>query len=305
MKKLLHLPGLLGLGWLGVCLLGASPSAIAQTALRINHDTSSFKNVGLTTGEVGVRVNYIHYQEVEDPDENNLSYQLIYQDEEHNVVDTFAWVFAEFELQDLDSDGTDEVIVRNYSGGAHCCTNTTIHRWNGEAFAAVETGFLDGLGGSFADLNGDGYVEIAIPHQAFLYQFGSYAESFPPITFSTYRGGELVDTTREFPQQIREQTKTFKETFLRIRKEKGYVSNSLLASYVAQQALLDENFTEAWEFMVDNYSREATWGLDIYENGEQIGSYPDFPAALKAFLIEIGYLNEDGLPMEDRTQNSG
>lgn len=300
MKQLLHLSNLLGISLFGTCLLGTIPSANAQTALRINYDTSSFENVELSAGDVDVRVSYTHYQEMEESDENNLSYQLIYQGEEQNLVNTFAWIFAEFELQDLDSDGTNEVLVRNYSGGAHCCTNTTIHRWTGETFTAVETGFLDGLGGDLVDLNEDGYTEIAIPHQAFLYRFGSYAESFPPVTFFTYRDGELVDTTREFPEQIQDQADGLKETFLQIREEKDYVSNSLLASYVAQQAVLNQDFAEAWEFMTDNYNREATWGLAIYENGEQVGIHPDFPTALRAFLIETGYLGEDGLP-SDRT----
>ncbi|MBT9317477.1 FG-GAP repeat domain-containing protein [Leptothoe spongobia] len=301
MKTLLHLSGLLSLGLLGAGLLGIASSASAQTTLRVNHDTSSFENVELSTGDVGVRVSYIHYGDVEEDDENNLSYQLIYQDEEYNVVDTFAWIFAEFELLDLDSDGTDEVIVRNYSGGAHCCTNTTIHRWTEDGFAAVETGFLDGLGGDLVDLNEDGYMEIAIPHQAFLYRFGSYAESFPPVTFSTYRDGELVETTHEFPEQIREQAESMKEIFLQVREEEDYVSNSLLASYVAQQAVLNEDFEAAWEFMVDNHRREDPWGLEIYEEGEQVGVHKDFPTALRVFLMETGYLGEDGLPVGDRT----
>ena len=299
MKDLLRLPGVLTAGLLGACVLSLSSSVRAQTRLQINYDTSSFENVELLSGDVGVRVSYTHYQEIDESDENNLSYRLIFQGEDQNIVDTFAWNFAEFELLDLDSDGSDEVIVRNYSGGAHCCTNTTIHRWTGAEFAAVETGFLDGLGGDLVDLNEDGYMEIAIPHQSFLYRFGSYAESFPPITFFTYRDGELVETTREFPEEIREQAQVIKETFLRVRAEDDYVSNSMLASYVAQQAMLDENFEAAWQFMVDNYRQDDTWGLVIYEDGEQVGTHADFPTALRAFLIEVGYLGENGLPIRD------
>ena len=294
MKQLLHRLGLASAGVLGFYL--SAPSVNAQTALQINYDTSSFENVELTTGDVGVRVSYTQDRELRD-EENNLSYQLIYQGEEQNTVETFAWAFAEFTLQDLDSDGSDEIIVRNYSGGAHCCTNTTIHRWDGASFSATETGFLDGLGGELTDLNGDGYTEIAIPHQAFLYQFGSYAESFPPITFFTYRDGELKETTRDFPQQIREQANTIKETFWEVEADYGIRSNSLLASYVAQQAILNENFEDAWQFMLDNHNREEPWGLTIYEAGEPVGSHPDFPTALRAFLIEAGYLDENGLPL--------
>ena len=289
-------------GLLGLSLWGATVSPVnAEAILRVNSDTSSFENLELTNNDVGVRVSYIHYRELQESDDNNVSYQLIYLGEDHDLVETYAWVFAEFVLQDLDGDGVDEVIARNYSGGAHCCTNTTIHRWTGEVFSTVETGYLDGLGADCADLNDDGYVELAIPHQAFLYKFGSYAESFPPITFFTYRDGELVDTTRQFPELIRDQAEQMRSTFLRVQSEDGYVSNSLLASYVAQQAVLDEDFDAAWQFMLDNYDREATWGLEIYQDSEQVGTHPDFPTALQAFLVEAGYLNEDGLPIRDRT----
>lgn len=290
MKKLLYLSGLLGVSLVGAGLLAEAQPAMAQTVLQINYDTSSFENVELSAGEVGVRVSYTHYQETAEFEENNLTYQLVYQGEKHHEVDTFAWAFAEFELQDLDSDGTDEVIVRNYSGGAHCCTNTTIHRWSGDGFTAVETGFLDGLGGDLADLNGDGYTEIAILDQAFLYQFGSYAESFPPMTFFTYRDGQLAETTREFPEQLREQAKTIKETFLKVRDEEDYFSYSMLAGYVAQEAVLNENFEEAWQFMLDSYADG---------DGESVRRYPNFPTTLRAFLMETGYLGEDGLPVDD------
>ncbi|EKV00583.1 hypothetical protein Lepto7375DRAFT_2706 [Leptolyngbya sp. PCC 7375] len=303
MKQRLNLLGLLSIGVLGVSLFGITSSVKAQSTLRLNYDTSSFENLELTGRDIGVRVSYTHHSEMDEQDENNLSYQLLYEGEEQEAVDTLAWTFAEFQLQDLDSDGTEEIIVRNYSGGAHCCTNTTIHRWTGEAFASVETGYLDGIGPDIADVNDDGYVEMAVPHQSFLYRFGSYAESFPPVTFFTYRDGELVDTTRQFPEQIREQIETLQSVFVRVREEEDYISNSLLASYVAQHAVLNEDFDAAWQFMLDNYDREVTWGLKIYEDGEQVGTHPDFPTALRAFLIEIGYLGEDGLPISDRTSS--
>ena len=109
-----------------------------------------------------------------------------------------------------------------------------------------------------------------------------------------------MESTREFPSLIRGQAESMKETFLAVQEEEDYVSNSLLASYVAQQAVLDEEFETAWKFMLDNYRREDSWGLAIYEEGEQVGEHADFPTALKAFLIETEYLGEDGLPLGDR-----
>lgn len=297
MKQLLYLSGLLGTGLLGAYLL--APPANAQTVLQINYDTSSFENVELASGDVAVRVSYSQDRELRDA-ENNLNYQLIYQGEVQETVETFAWVFAEFELRDLDNNGSDEIIVRNYSGGAHCCTNTTIYDWNGTTFSVAETGFIDGMGAWLEDINGDGQAEFVIPHQGFLYRFGSYAESYPPDMIFKYQTGELTEATHEFPDHIRQQAEAIKETFFEVQASYGVSSNSLLASYVAQQAVLDEEFAQAWQFMVNNYDREATWGLEIYEDGEQVGAHPDFPTALRAFLIEIGYLDEDGLPISDR-----
>lgn len=272
--------------------------ASAQTLLRINSDTSSFENLELIHGDVAVRASYRHYQELQESDDNNLSYQLLYQGEDQGaVVDTLAWIFAEFELQDLDSDGTIEVIVRNFSGGAHCCTSTTIHRWDGNGFAAIETGYMDGAGLQFEDFNDDGYAEVIIPNQAFLYRFGSYVESFPPMTIFTYRNGELVDTTHQYLDRIRDQAVTIRRLFLQVREENEHISNAMLASYVAQQAVLNEDFAAAWQFMVDNHNSEDPWGLEIYDDVEQVGVHPDFPTALQAFLIETGYLGENGQPI--------
>ena len=297
MRQLLYLSGLFGVSLLGA--YGLAPVAKAQTVLRINYDTSSFENVELTAGDVAVRVSYAQDRELQGA-EDNLSYQLIYRGEVQETVATFAWAFAEFELRDLDSNGSDEVIVRNYSGGAHCCTNTTIYDWNGTDFSVAETGFIDGIGARLEDLNSDGQAEFLIPHQDFLYRFGSYAESFPPDRVFTYQAGVLTETTPEFSDHIRQQAETIRATFFEVQASYDINSNALLASYVAQQAVLNEDFEAAWQFMLDNYNRETTSGLDIYENGETVGMHSDFPTALRTFLMETGYLGEDGLPSRDR-----
>ncbi|MEO0348632.1 MAG: hypothetical protein AAF282_01125 [Cyanobacteria bacterium P01_A01_bin.15] len=305
MKQSINLAGLWNISLWVTSLLGISLSVAlpvrAQTVLRIDPDTSSFENVELTDGDVGVRISYTHYQELAESDDNNpgynLSYQLVYQGEPQETIDNLTWLFAEFELWDLDSNGTEEIVVRNFSGGAHCCTNTTIYSWTATGFTATETGHIDGMGAILEDLDGDGAAEVLIPDQAFLYRFGSYVESFPPMTISAYQGGELVDITHQFPDRIRDQAETARETFLAVQADHGLTSNSMLASYVAQQALLDEDFEAAWQFMLDSYNPDSTWGLEIHEDGEKVGYHSDFPAALRAFLIETGYLNRDGQPI--------
>ncbi|MEM9803678.1 MAG: hypothetical protein AAF959_00235 [Cyanobacteria bacterium P01_D01_bin.56] len=285
----------ISLGLLGMPFL--TPAAQAQ-ALRLNPDTSSFENLELTEGDIGVRVSYEHYDNLAETDDTNLSYQLVYQGEDRQQIDELTFLFAEFELRDLDNDDTAEVIVRNYSGGAHCCTNTAIYRWDGMAFTATETGYIDGMGAHLEDIDGDGNTEVTIFDQAFLYKFGSYVESFPPAVILAYRGGELIDITHQFPERLREQAETVKTTFLDVQAEYDIVSNSMLASYVAYHALLDEDFEAAWQYMLDNYNQEALWGLEIYEDGERVGYHPDFPTALRLFLVDIGYLDDMGQPKD-------
>ena len=277
-------------------LMGWGLSAIALPQLEITTDTSSFENLELMDNNIGLRIDYQHYGDIT-TDEDNLSYELLYQGESQTVVTAFAWYFANFQLRDLDSDGVAEIIVQNYSGGAHCCTNTTIHRWDGSQFTSVETGFLDGLGVAFDDLDNNGQTELVLADQAFLYRFGSYVESFPPAVILTYQAGELVDTTYQYPERIRAQAERAKDAFLSVRAENGITSNSLLAAYVALSSQLGE-LESAWQFMLDNYNSELDWGLSIYDDtGAVIGQHPDFPTALRAFLIEIGYLDEAGQPI--------
>ena len=42
--------------------------------------------------------------------------------------------------------------------------------------------------------------------------------------------------------------------------------------------------------MLERYDRNSNWGLEIRdEDGEEIGTHPDFPTALADFLSQAGY----------------
>lgn len=64
----------------------------------------------------------------------------------------------------------------------------------------------------------------------------------------------------------------------------------MLADYVATKAMLGE-FDKAWAFMLENYDPRSDWELEIRDDtGEIVDYYPDYPTALRAFLVERGYL---------------
>jgi hypothetical protein len=198
-------------------------------------------------------------------------------------------------LEDVDADGIAEAIVEIYSGGAHCCTSHIIHRWQGDRFETIDTGFRDRWGGSFRDLDGDGRLEFVSFDNAFLYAFSSYAGSFPPSQILALQDGQFVDVTRQYPEELRAIANQMREAVQRIQAEPASQDeiNGLLAGYVAQMILLGE-YEQGWAFMLAHYDRTSDWGLEIYEGDQVVGYHADFPTALKAFLIEQGYLTPEG-----------
>ena len=194
-------------------------------------------------------------------------------------------------LQDLDKNGRDEVVIRTFSGGAHCCTNYVIYTWNSQQFIKTETGYLDGNGGGFEDIDGDGKLEFLTYDNSFLYKFSSYAGSFAPSLIYSFENGTLNDVTRNHPKILRETLQRMYESIKEKQKD-DYEINGVLAGYVAQKILLGE-YEEGWKLMLANYDKNSDWGLEIDNEQENVtNKYPDFPTALKAFLIQQNYLDE-------------
>jgi hypothetical protein len=265
-------------------------STLAATEINIDSDTLAFQNKELVSGSVKVLVDYAGFDnkqfELDDP--KNLTYQIYYNGVIQTEGSSFTVYTGNISLKDLDANGITEVIITTFSGGAHCCTNHVIYTWQEKQFTKIETGYSDGTGGAFEDLNGDGKYEFLTYDNSFLYMFSSYAGSFPPSLIYSFQNGKLENVTRQNQKQLRSVVKQMYQAFLQSKQENGEV-NGILAGYVAQKILLDE-YEDGWKFMLANYDRTSDWGLEIYEGDRQVGTYPDFPTALKAFLIKEGYL---------------
>lgn len=243
----------------------------------------------LREGPVQVR---FRYRQDAEAWSGEVQYTLLYNGQPQLEQTQESTAYGGVRLQDLDADGTAEVIIRTYSGGAHCCTSHIIHRWQGDRFETTDTGFRDGEGGSFRDLDGDGRLEFVAFDNAFLYAFSSYAGSFPPSQIWALQDGQLVDVTRQYPAELRAIANQMRDAVLTVQADTNEV-NGILAGYVAQMILLGE-YEQGWAFMLANYDRTSDWGLEIYKDGQVVYRYPDFPAALEAFLTEQGYLPAEG-----------
>jgi hypothetical protein len=272
----------------------ARPRLLSATKFEILPDVPVTTPQTLVSGPIKVVVDAKKSAE-QDSSEYTLNYEVFYNNTQKFKAQVSTWMVGALELKDIDGDDVPEAIVSTYSGGAHCCTNFTIHGWRQQQSIKTETGLLNSDGGVFQDLDGDGRQEFLTVDNAFLYAFDSYAGSFPPSRIYQYKAGKLVNVTRKFPKVLRAHAWQMYQTLRQNPKEMSSM-NGVLAGYVAQKILLGE-YKQGWDLMLANYDRKSEWGLDIYKGDKVIGKYSDFPNALKAFLIETGYLDKGGKPI--------
>lgn len=145
------------------------------------------------------------------------------------------------EVRDLDGDGEPEVVIRAFTGGAHCCVVALIYRWNGTEYVTSERNFF-GAAWTLKDFDRDGIVEFRTSDYRFDFLYGSHAESVFPIQIMQFRAGEFTDVTTDFPKQIARDARALgREYERRAETRKRLGVRSALAAYVADIYLLGDN----------------------------------------------------------------
>lgn len=102
-------------------------------------------------------------------------------------------------LGDINGDGWPEVVLENYSGGAHCCTFLIVLSLRAEGPAVVFAEHLGSASASMLDLDGDGRKEI-LTEYLFEYALGSFATGTLalPVAYSAGPDGVYRVNTRAF-----------------------------------------------------------------------------------------------------------
>ena len=186
-----------------------------------------------------------------------------------------------------------EVVVSFYTGGAHCCSSTSVITSNkdGTAWQTVDVGEFDGGPMLATDLNGDGRYEFSTRDNAFLYAFACYACSEAPLELLTVENGAVKNITTDAS------FKPAHAAFLKgmIENVPDQDVNGFLAGYVSEKILLGDS-KPAWALMLDYYDKASDWGLEICDkplndDGECPGKEVklSFPDALERMLKENGY----------------
>jgi len=190
-----------------------------------------------------------------------------------------------------------EVVVSFYTGGAHCCSGTSViaSSADGSSWQTVDVGEFDGGPLLATDLDGDGRYEFVPRDNAFLYSFACYACSEAPLEMLTVENGAVKNVTTE------ERFKPAHASWL-----KGMIGNvpdddvnGFLAGYVGEKILLGEG-KQAWDLMLEYYDKASDWGLEVCEQPlDEDGECPvqqvklTFPDALERMLNENGYKVEE------------
>jgi hypothetical protein len=198
------------------------------------------------------------------------------------------------QIAELDPDNSrPEVVVSFYTGGAHCCSDTSVVTSGpgGATWTTVDVGEFDGGPLLAIDLDGDGRYEFAPRDNAFLYAFACYACSTAPLEVLAVENGTIRNVTTDA------RFKPAHEATLKFIIEEVSDSevNGFLAGYVGEKILLGEG-KEAWDLMLAYYDKTSDWGLEtcdqpLNENGECPGKTIKltFPEALERMLKENGY----------------
>jgi hypothetical protein len=186
-----------------------------------------------------------------------------------------------------------EVVVSFYTGGAHCCSETSVvtSSADGATWKTVDVGEFDGGPLLAVDLDSDGRYEFETRDNAFLYAFGCYACSEAPLSILAIENGAVKNVSRE--ERFRPVHAAHLKTMVGNVPEEE--PNGFLAGYVGEKILLGEG-KSAWQLMLAHYDRDSDWGLEVCaEKANEEGECPagtiklTFPDALERMLNENGY----------------
>ena len=190
-----------------------------------------------------------------------------------------------------------QVVVTNYTGGAHCCTNTWILSRDADhaAWSKTKAETLDGDGYWYEDVDGDGALEMLSVDNRFLYAFDSYAGSVAPIKIAKFQNGRIEDVSDTAAMRGRLVQDLAGIEFEGNKSSESWKENGFLAGWLASKIRLGDG-DAAWKKVVANINLKSDFGPQECTSGQNVGDCPaeklkTIPVlkALASFLKENGY----------------
>jgi hypothetical protein len=138
-------------------------------------------------------------------------------------------------FRDLDGDGTPELLLSLFTGGAHCCFIQQVFDLRTAPPQKTEISFEDD-GATVKLINGK--VVFVSADDSFAYEFTDYADSGAPIEIWRYTPGRFVDVTSAFPTLIALDAVRWWSYYRQPAKRNDDDVRGILAAWAADEALL-------------------------------------------------------------------
>lgn len=137
-------------------------------------------------------------------------------------------------FRDLNADGSKELLLALYTGGAHCCFLEQVFDFSGAKPRKTEFDFAD-PGATVKVLGGK--VVFVTRDDSFAYEFTDYADSGAPVQLWAYNDGRFTNVTRSHEPAIAKDAAFWWNGYRAQVKRRGDV-RGLLAAWAADDALL-------------------------------------------------------------------
>ncbi len=185
----------------------------------------------------------------------------------------------------LDGTGEPNVLLKLYSGGAHCCEIDQVFTYDPGTMTYSRAQYDFGNYGERL-VQSDGRWLFETANDAFAYAFTDYAASGAPIQFLSFAGGKFTDVTRSYPAAITKDAAVWMKAF-KAQAPKYTDTTGLVAAWAADEDLLGQSATVAQFLQAQAAAKHLNTPL------HSLGGLPQnakYVTALNKFLKKLGYL---------------
>jgi hypothetical protein len=184
---------------------------------------------------------------------------------------------------DLEHNHAPDVVLRLYSGGAHCCWIDQVFSFDRSTGTYVKTEHDFGDPGErIADLRHNGRLQFLTADDAFAYTFTDFAASGLPIQILTFSHRKFHNVTRLFPKLIAKDAARWLSAFKATAANNYVDSVGVIAAWAADEALLRQHK------FADAYVAGQIKAGHVKTATGRVG--PKFLTRLDKFLRAHGYL---------------
>jgi hypothetical protein len=122
------------------------------------------------------------------------------------LVSLTDWSVISSECDDITADKIPELVVRTFSGGAHCCETLRVYALGDTPRLLLLYEANNAMGAEVRDLDGDGRRELILGDDTFAYDddlcYACSPANLPLV--ACFNGTRFEDCTRRFPDLVRQ-----------------------------------------------------------------------------------------------------